>query len=240
MIILIPMAGAGSRFINEGYKDSKPLIDVAGLPMIVRVIDNLPTTNKYIFIIRKDIHDNERLYNLLLGLNPNSKIITIDKLTQGTAETCLLAKDIINNDESLLIANCDQIQDWNENHFNKFINEQHSSTDGVIITFKSNSPGHSYIQLNENNFITKVAEKQVISNDATTGVYFWRKGSSFVKCAEEMINKNIRTNNEFYVCPAYQHLIESGGKVISYPITKHWSIGTPEELKRYISSYEDR
>ena len=225
------MAGAASRFIKEGYKDSKPLIDVFGLPMIVRVIDNLPISNNYTFIIRKDFHDGSRLKSLLLSLKPNCNIIEIDCLTNGAAETCLLAKRFINTSDSLLIANCDQIQEWDTNHFINHINN--TIYDGIIITFTSNSPNNSYVEV-KNGFVVRCVEKDVISDIATTGVYYWRKGSDFVKCAEQMIARNIRTNNEFYVCPVYNELIANGGKVSIYQIEKHYPIGTPNDLKRYL------
>lgn len=230
MTILIPMAGAGSRFAKEGYADSKPLIDVLGLPMIVRIIDNLPASDNYIFIVRQDMHDLDRLSNLINSLKPKSKIIIVDKLTQGAAETCLLAKNLINNKEPLLIANCDQIHNWNINEFELAINQ---NIDGAIVTFESTSPLHSYAKI-EDGAIIQVAEKLVISTHATTGVYFWKKGSDFVNSAENMIKKNIRTNNEYYVCPSYNELIADGKKIISYPIPNNWSIGTPDELRHYI------
>jgi dTDP-glucose pyrophosphorylase len=232
MKTLIPMAGAGSRFIKAGYKDSKPLIDINGLPMIIRVIDNLPPSDDYIFIIRQDIPDLSRLKSLLKSLKPHSHIIEIDKLTQGAAETCLLAKGFI-DDTPLLIANCDQIQNWNINHFLQTISLVKSHVDGIIITFKSTSTANSYVLLNDKQMIIRCAEKEVISNDATTGVYFWTKGSDFVKCAQQMISKNIRTNNEFYVCPVYNEIIQNGGKITVYPIKEHWPVGTPEDLKEY-------
>lgn len=235
MQVVIPMAGAGSRFLNEGYKNSKPLIDVNGLPMIVRVIDNLPRSNDYIFIIRKDIPDIQRLKNLLKSIKPNSQIIEIDKLTGGAAETCLLAEELINTNDSLLIANCDQIQNWDIDHFMKIVSEVNSDIDGIIITFKSTANNNSYVALNEQQFVTYCAEKVVISDNATTGVYFWKNGSNFIRCAKQMILKNIKVNNEFYVCPVYNEIIQEGGKVIIYPIKEHWPIGTPEDLERYIA-----
>jgi dTDP-glucose pyrophosphorylase len=233
MKILIPMAGAGSRFITAKYKDSKPLIDVNGLPMIIRIIDNLPISDDYIFIIRQNIPDLLRLKNLLKSLKPHSNIIEVDKLTQGAAETCLLAKEFI-DDEPLLIANCDQIQNWDTNHFIQTISETLPHIDGTIITFKSTSAANSYVLLDDNKMVIRCAEKEVISNDATTGVYYWTKGSNFVKYAQQMIYKNIRTNNEFYVCPVYNEIIQNGGKITVYPIQQHWPIGTPKDLKGYV------
>ena len=233
MKILIPMAGAGSRFVAEGYADPKPLIDVLGLPMIVRVIDNLPASQDYIFIVRRDMPQLDRLKNLLLGLKPNAQILEVAKLTQGAAETCLLAEHLL-DDQPLLIANCDQIQNWQPRQFAQTVKQ--SQADGVIITFQSSALGNSYVSLNSEDLVEYCAEKVVISPHATTGVYYWKTGNSFVQCAKQMITKNIRTNNEFYVCPVYNELISQGGRVITYPISEHHSIGTPEDLRRYLAN----
>lgn len=233
MKILIPMAGAGSRFAAEGYADPKPLIDVFGLPMIVRVIDNLPASQDYIFIVRRDMPQLDRLKNLLFGLKPNAQILEVAKLTQGAAETCLLAEHLL-DEQPLLIANCDQIQNWQSRHFSQTVIE--SQADGIIITFQSSDLGNSYVSLNSDGLVEHCAEKMLISSHATTGVYYWKTSTSFVQCARQMIAKNIRTNNEFYVCPVYNELIEQGGRVITYPISEHNSIGTPEDLKRYLSN----
>jgi dTDP-glucose pyrophosphorylase len=231
--ILIPMSGAASRFISAGYKSSKPLIDVNGLPMIVRVIDNLPQSEDFIFIIRSDFHDSNRLKSLLLSLKPSCKIIEVNKLTDGAAATCLLAKEFINNDDQLLIANCDQIQSWEPKKFAQTLSYTNNS--GIIITFTSAHPNNSYVELNDN-FVIRCAEKTVISNVATTGIYAWKKGSDFIQSAEAMIAKNIRTKNEFYVCPTYNELIAAGKKISIYHIDGHFPIGTPEDLRAYLEN----
>ncbi len=236
MNILIPMAGGGTRFSQNGYKDSKPLIDVNGLPMIVRVLDNLGDIGKYVFVVREDAPDYHRLVSLLWSLKPGCKIITTRHLTRGAAETCLLAKDYI-QDDSLLIANCDQIEDWTPQQFMNCVSV--STADGIMVTYHSNDVKNSYAEIDVNDplkyRVSRVAEKEVISNCATTGLYYWRKGSDFVSDASNMIRKNIRTNNEFYVCPVYNETISRGGLVEIYPIFQHHPIGTPEDLQKYLS-----
>ncbi len=236
MNILIPMAGAGSRFVSAGYQDSKPLIDVNGLPMIIRVIDNLGPIGRYIFIVRKDLHDYDRLICLLKSVKKDAIIVELNELTEGAAQTCLYANKALNgylDNDSLLVANCDQIQNWSSNDFEKAISN--STDDGIIVTFNSRDKNNSYALLDENKSVIKVAEKEVISNVATTGVYYWRRGSDFIRDATQMISKNIRTNNEFYVCPVYNETISNYGKVSTYQIENHWPIGTPEELKKYLA-----
>ena len=110
--------------------------------------------------------------------------------------------------------------------------------DGGILTFKSTHPKWSYAKLGDNGFVTEVAEKKPISNIATVGVYYWSKGSNYVKYTEQMIEKNIRTNNEFYVCPVYNEAIGDGKNIKVFDVPKMWGLGTPEDLNNFISNYE--
>jgi len=238
MKILIPLAGAGSRFFKAGYTDPKPLIDVAGKPMIQRVIENIGLPdNQHIFIVQKphmEKYPNMKQY--LLGCVKNCVLVEISELTEGAACTTLLAKQYINNDEPLFIANADQWVDWSPKHFQAYCEK----LDGCIPYFLSDSPKHSYSRVDySSGNITQVAEKQVISNFATVGMYYWAKGSEYVSCAEEMISKNIRFNNEFYICPVYNILINSrGGVVKPYPVYEMRGMGTPEELENFLTKME--
>jgi len=236
--ILIPLAGAGSRFFKAGYTDPKPLIEVSGKPMIQRVIENINMPkNEHIFIVQKPhIEKYPKIKQYLENCVEKATIVEIEGLTEGAACTTLLAKEYIDNDQPLLIANADQWVDWNPEHFLNFA----SKTDGCIPFFLSDSPKHSYSRVNfSNGLVTQVAEKQVISNFATVGIYYWAKGSQYVSCAEEMINKNIRFNNEFYICPVYNILINSkGGNVKPYPVYEMRGMGTPEELENFLSKLE--
>lgn len=235
MQILIPMAGAGSRFAQAGYKDPKPLIDVAGLPMIRRVVDNLGLDYDYIFIAQQSTLDNYRnRLEEVTSVAKSAKFLSVDGLTRGAAETCLLAKEYLDPDRPLMIANCDQIMDWDSNHFYEWFYSKPS--DGAIITFDSDSDKNSYVKIDEDGWVTEAKEKIVISNLATTGVYIWRRASDFIWAAEDMIEKNIRHNNEFYVCPVYNQNIAHGQKVNTYHINKHWPIGTPEDLEVYLKN----
>tara|TARA_R110001592_G_scaffold363361_1_gene685177 strand:+ start:8453 stop:9172 length:720 start_codon:yes stop_codon:yes gene_type:complete len=238
MKILIPLAGAGSRFFKAGYKDPKPLIDVSGKPMIQRIIENIGLEqNEHVFIVQKaHMQKYPHMKKYLQKCVSNSIVVEIDKLTEGAACTTLLAKEFINDDSPLFIANADQWVDWNPKHFQNYCKEY----DGCIPYFLSDSPKHSYSRINyDTGNITQVAEKQVISNFATVGMYYWAKGSEYVSCAEEMISKNIRFNNEFYICPVYNILINSrGGVVKPYPVYEMRGMGTPEELDRFLAKLE--
>ncbi len=239
MKVLIPMAGAGSRFAKAGYKNPKPLIDVAGKAMIERVIDNigLPDAN-YIFIAQKQhLQDHPQIKEKLKSSSANVDIVEIDGLTEGAACTTLLAKSLINNESPLLICNADQWVDWDPRHFINFV----KNADGAIPYFLGDSPKHSYSKINfHTGLIEQVAEKQVISNFATVGIYYWKSGAQYVECAERMIERNIRFNNEFYICPVYNELIHHfNGAVLPYPVYEMRGMGTPEELSKFLSKLEE-
>ncbi len=236
--ILIPMAGAGSRFAKAGYEKPKPFIDIFGMPMIKHVVDNIGIDGRYIFIVQKQhLKQYPYMKKQLTTLKSDVQIVAIDELTEGAACTCLLAKKLINNDDSLLICNSDQWVDWDPNHFIKFV--KNKKADGAIPYFLSDSPKHSYSKIDfEKGIVTEVAEKQVISNFATVGIYYWAKGSQFVECAEAMISNNIRFNGEFYICPVYNTLIKSG-KVMPYPVYEMRGMGTPEELEKFKTLWDN-
>ncbi len=237
MNILIPMAGAGSRFEKAGYTFPKPLIDIFGKPMIQWVIESLNVRGNFIFIIQKSHQKKFNLKSLLKAIQPDCKIIEIDGVTEGAACTTLLAKKYINNNSPLLIANSDQFIEWNSSKsFYKFVNKK---VDGAILTFESFHPKWSYAKVNKSNLVTKVAEKEVISSNATVGVYYWLKGKEYVSCAEQMIKENLRVNNEFYVCPVFNLAIKNNKKIIIEKIDKMWGLGTPEDLNHFVQNYKD-
>ena len=234
MNILIPMAGAGSRFQQAGYTFPKPLIDVNGKPMIQVVVDNLNIDATFVFVVQKQHREKYNLDTLLNLITPNCKIVEVDGLTDGAACTTLLAKEYINNDDPLVMANSDQFVEWDSNEFMYKMIEQ--NVDGGILTFKATHPKWSFAKLNEYGYVTEVAEKNPISDVATVGVYYWAKGSDYVKYAEQMIDKNIRVNNEFYVCPVFNEAIGDGKKIKTFNIEKMWGLGTPEDLKYYLEN----
>jgi len=234
MNILIPMAGRGKRFEDVGYSFPKPLIDIEGKPMIQLIIENLNLTGKHIFLCQKEHYEKYALDKLLEMLSPNCKIIQIDGITDGAAVTALKAKELINNDEELIIANSDQWINWNPQHFLSFL--QNNDADGGVITFISTHPKWSFVKVNESGLITELAEKKPISNIATAGIYYYKHGKTFVEAAEQMITKNIRTNNEFYIAPAYNEIIQNGGKVFHYPVAEMYGLGTPEDLQYFLQN----
>lgn len=236
MKILIPMAGEGSRFAKEGYTFPKPLIDVGGKPMIQRVVENLDFDCEYIFLVRKEhLKKYEGLRDTLeMITNKRMKIVQVDGLTEGAACTALLAKEFIDNDESLLIANSDQIIEYEAENFKSLINL--TDVDSIVWCFNDVHPKWSFVKTNARGFVTEVAEKRPISDIATCGIYWYRKGSDFVKSAEAMIEKDVRVNNEFYIAPVYNQMIEGGKTLIPFYVHKMHGIGTPEDLSNYLGS----
>ena len=234
--VLIPMAGAGSRFQQAGYTFPKPLIDVQGKPMIQVVVDNLNIEANYIYVVQKEHKEKYNLDTLLNLITPNCKVVEVDGLTEGAACTALLAKEFINNDGPLFFANSDQFVEWDSTEFMYKMNE--TDADGGIVSFRSTHPKWSFAKLDEQGLVTEVAEKNPISDIATVGYYYWKKGSDFVKYAEDMIEKDIRVNNEFYVCPVFNQAIQDGKQIRTFDIPKMWGLGTPEDLKYYLENYK--
>jgi HAD superfamily hydrolase (TIGR01509 family) len=236
MNVLIPMAGAGSRFAQAGYTFPKPLIEVKGKPMIQVVVDNLNVDAHFIFIVQKEHYEKYNLKSVLNLIAPGCDIVQVDGLTEGAACTTLLAKELINNDEPLLMANSDQFVEWNSNECLYAFTAD--SIDGGIVTFESTHPKWSFAKLGNDGFVSEVAEKNPISNIATVGIYYWSHGSDYVKYAEQMISKNIRVNNEFYVCPVFNEAIGDSKKIRVKNIDRMWGIGTPEDLNYFLEHYK--
>jgi len=238
MNVLVPMAGAGSRFANAGYTFPKPLIEVRGKPMIQVVVEALNVEAKYTYVVQKDHYEKYNLQYLLNLLTPGCNIVQVDGLTEGAACTTLLAKEFINNEEPLIMTNSDQLILWDSNETLYAFNNDNA--DGGIVTFPATHPKWSFAKLGEDGYVCEVAEKKPISEHATAGIYYWKHGSDYVKYAEQMIEKNIRVNNEFYVCPVYNEAIEDGKKIRIKEIGKDdmWGLGTPEDLDYFLENYE--
>jgi len=235
--VLIPMAGAGSRFAAAGYTFPKPLIQVHDKPMIQLVTENLGLDANFIYVVQKKHREKYNLDTMLNLISPGCKIIEVDGMTEGAACTALLSKEFIDNDNPLFFANSDQYVDWNPVEF--MYEMQERSADGGIVTFKATHPKWSFAKVDDNGLVTGVAEKNPISDNATVGYYYWKHGSDFVKYAEQMIEKNIRVNNEFYVCPVFNEAIDDGKQIRTHEAKGMWGLGTPEDLEYYLNNYKE-
>lgn len=242
MNIVIPMAGLGSRFLQEGFTDPKPLIEVNKKPLIQHSIETLGLNGRYIFILRKyeNINDYIKLEKKLKELEPNSIILTVESLTRGSVETCLYASEYIDNDEELIITNCDQRLEWDSNLFKQFIDD--ASIDGCIVTHESNNPKHSYAKSNNNGVVSIIKEKEVISNNALIGLHYWKKGKDFVSSANQLLKEfNLKNRKECYISETFNYLIENQKtiKIYDIPSNEYICLGTPYDVSIYRSkSYE--
>jgi len=242
MNIIIPMAGLGSRFLQEGFTLPKPLIEVNKKPLIQHSIETLKLNGKYIFIIRKCENPIyfEKLQNKLKELQPNCVIIVLDSITKGSVETCLYASDYINNDEELIITNCDQRLEWDSELFNEFIKD--NSIDGCVVTHESNNPKHSYAKIDDNNVISLIKEKEVISNNALIGLHYWKKGKDFVSSARQLLTEFDKKNRlECYISETLNYLIEQNKLIKSYniPCNEYICLGTPYDVSIYNSKIKE-
>lgn len=237
--VVIPAAGLGTRF---NTKIPKPLLDVNGTPMLARVINNFLTDNVKFFVCILKEHQNK--FNIIdniekhLSKNISIQYIIIDALTDGPARTSYFSKTYIHENDPLVVTNCDQIIfDLDLKNLQSFARK--NSADGVVGTFYSNSPKNSYIRLNDDGLVTQIKEKEVISNYATNGLHFWEKSFYFFNSCDQMFSKNDKSNNEFYVAPSYNYMINNGKKVIQYFFNEHFPIGIPEDLEKFKKLYEN-
>jgi len=250
--VVVPMAGLGSRFKQAGYSIPKPFIPVFDKPMIQWVIDTMkvrkevygeiiaetPWDLKFHFIVQQAHLDEYNFNDLCKSSGIDYTITPITSLTEGAACSVLLAKEYINNNEPLVTVNSDQFIEWDPNEFYRAL--CNSAYDGCISVFEQNNPTDikwSYSKINKEGIVTEVAEKKYISQWATTGIYGWARGSDYVRYAEQMIAKNIRVNNEFYVCPVYNEAIQAGGLFRNLSCKKLWGLGVPEDLEIFLKQY---
>jgi len=238
MNIVIPMAGAGSRFAKAGFKKPKPLIEINGLPMIELVIRNIRpiTAHRFIFICQNQHIKDYGLREKLELWAPGSVTIGIEGLTEGAACTVLKARNLIDNDTPLMIANSDQYIDVDINSYLKSGNER--NLDGLIMTMFANDPKWSFVDLDDSGGVKKVVEKEMISNEGTVGIYNFARGIDYVAAAERMINLNLRINGEFYVAPVYNQLIQARKKIGVFNVgdidDRMYGLGTPDDLEKFL------
>lgn len=236
--IVVPMAGAGSRFAAVGFKDPKPLIPVHGKPMIQWVIHNLRPTepHRFIFICQRAHVRQYGLTPLLQRWAPGCQVIQLDVLTEGAACTVLQARHLIDDANPLMIANSDQYIDIDINRYLQA--SRAKGLDGLIMTMHADDPKWSYASRGPTGHVTRVAEKQVISNEATVGIYNFARGSDFVGAAQAMIARGERVNGEFYVAPTYNALIAQGRKIGIHNIGQEGDgmhgLGTPDDLALFL------
>jgi len=236
--IVVPMAGRGSRFATAGYTLPKPLIPVNGVPMIQLVIANLRPRqrHRFVFLCQQEHLDEFPMEKTLRELTPGCCIVPVSGVTQGAACTVLLAREHINNGDAMMIANSDQ---WVDHPVDDYLAVLDAGRlDGLIMTMTADDPKWSFVRLDAAGTVTEVVEKQVISNEATVGIYNFRRGSDFVAAAERMIELDLRVNNEFYVAPVYNQLIADGRRISYVNVGAEgigmYGMGIPADLEAFI------
>lgn len=234
--IVIPMAGRGQRFADAGYALPKPLIPVHGTPMIKLVIDNLRPSqpHRFIFLVLEEHLASHGLASKLSDWAPASVHVPVAGVTAGAACTVLLARSLIDNDEPLMIANCDQ---YIETSIDTYL-AANQGADGLIMTMFADDPKWSFVRRDFAGKVTEVIEKVVVSNEATVGIYNFASGRQFVAAADEMIARDLRVNGEYYVAPVYNVMIERGATIQTYAIGRvgdgMHGIGTPSDLDAFL------
>ena len=238
--IIMPMAGEGSRFINEGWSTPKPLITLHGKTLFQRAIGSIAIEGvplKYSFIVRNEHIEKYSIDKQIWALLPEANIFSVLKTTRGAVETCLLAKSAIDSDDAIIVMDCDL--EFRSKDFNKAITEILSKpvdniNGGLLVSFDANEPRYSYAEIDENNVVLRTAEKEVISNHALCGAYFFSKADSFLYAANKLLNEVNFNKPEFYVSLLYNYLIQRGETIKLVKLDEYFSYGTPEELKQYV------
>ena len=237
--IVIPMAGRGSRFASAGFTDPKPLIPLHGVPMIRLVIANLApkVPHRFIFICQREHYHAYGLDTLLPQWTVDPQVILLDGVTEGAACTVLAARELIDNDEPLMIANSDQ---YVATSIDDYLDDMTArELDGLIMTMTANDPKWSFASTTPDGMVTKVVEKQVISDDATVGIYNFAHGRDFVAAADDMIADGERVNGEFYVAPVYNRMVTSKHRIGIFGIGTDGNgmhgLGTPADLAEFLA-----
>lgn len=234
------MAGRASRFKEAGYEMPKALIPIKEKYMIQWAVDSFAFLKnpEFIFICLREHEEKFGISSKLKKMyGEKIKVLFTDGVTEGAAATALLAKDLINNDEEMIISNADQF--FVSKLFRKELESKSKAYTGLIPVFEGTHPRWSFAKVNDKGFVTEVAEKVPISNNATVGVYYFKKGKDFVWAAQEMIRKDIRRNNEFYVCPVFNELIGRGDRIKAAFADAMWSLGTPEDVAYFDKYYRN-
>ncbi|WP_455585727.1 glycosyltransferase family 2 protein [Bacteroides sp.] len=238
--IVMPMAGEGSRFANAGWTTPKPLIELDGQPLFKHAISSVAAEGiemKYSVIVRNEHIDK---YGIDVGIKsflPDANIFSVMKTTRGAVETCLMAESAIADDDAVVVMDCDL--EFRSAKFIEIIRSILSlpsiqAEGGALVSFESDQPKYSYAELGEDGFVTRTAEKEVISNHALCGAYFFSTGKRFKQIAHQLLDEPEFNKPEYYVSLLYNYMLAVGEKVQLAPMEEYYSYGTPEELQRYL------
>lgn len=238
--IVMPMAGEGSRFLKEGWTTPKPLIELHGIPLFKRAIGSVAVEGapmKYSFIMRKEHIDKYHIDEQIKAILPEANVFYVEKTTRGAVETCLMAESVIDEADGIVVMDCDlefRSKGYTEGIKSILQQSVDQANGGMLVSFESTEPRYSYAEVDENMIVKRTAEKEVISNHALCGAYFFSTGKGFLSAAHRLLNEPVFTMPEFYVSLLYNYLLANGEIVKLATMEDYRSYGTPEELKRYL------
>ena len=238
--IIMPMAGEGSRFAKAGWTTPKPLIELRGVPLFQRAIGSvaLPGVEmKYSFIVRQEHIDKQHIDRLIQDILPEARIFSVLKTTRGAVETCLVAEAAIDDDDAVVVMDCDL--EFRSVGYNQLVSKALSlpadeADGGALVSFESDNPRYSYALVDDGGRVLRTAEKEPISNHALCGAYFFGSGKDFKRIAHQLLDDGTHGKAEFYVSLLYNYLLAEGKIVRLATMEEYYSYGTPEELKNYL------
>ena len=238
--IIMPMAGEGNRFKKEGWTTPKPLIELNGQPLFKHAISSVSVEDipmKYSFIVRQEHIDKNKIDEGIKAFIPSANIFSVEKTTRGAVETCLMAESVISDDDGVIVMDCDL--EFRSKDFLTFVRDilltsAELTNGGALVSFESTEPRYSYAEVGEDGYVTKTAEKEVISTHALCGAYFFSTGRRFKQVAHQLLNEPEFKKPEYYVSLLYNYLLSNGEIVRLCKMEEYRSFGTPEELKQYL------
>ena len=242
-ITLIPLAGRGSRFTKVGYKDPKPLIEVSGKPMIIQAANSLPNSQNHTFVTLQEHLENYPLEKTLKNEYLDSEIVSINKVTEGQAITCSLGLKDADSNSSLLVAATDNGMIYNKDKYQQLINDE--NVDAIIFTFRhhvsseNNPQMYGWVKTDDKDNATGVSVKVPISDNpyndhAIVGTFWFKKVAYFNKALENLLDKDIRVNGEYYVDSLMGELIELDLNVKVFEVEDYICWGTPDDYETFV------
>lgn len=232
------MAGEGSRFAKAGWTTPKPLIELNGQPLFKHAISSVSADGipmKYSFIVRQEHIDKYGIDKGIESFLPEANIFSVWKTTRGAVETCLMAESAIADEDSVIVMDCDlEFRSKKFDEIIKSILNESTANGGALVSFESDLPKYSYAEVGEDGFVKRTAEKEVISNHALCGAYFFSSGKEFKQIAHRLLDEPEFKKPEYYVSLLYNYMLEKGEKVYLAPMEEYYSYGTPEELQQYL------
>ncbi|MBY0353698.1 NTP transferase domain-containing protein [Candidatus Babeliales bacterium] len=242
MLIIIPMSGVGNRFMQAGYSDPKPLINVDGKPIIEHVVNLFPGEHNFIFICNQEHLQTTEMYNVLRRIAPSGTIVSIPKHKNGPVYAVSKVFNLIDNDEEVIVNYCDFSMYWDYNNF--LHHTRTRNADGAIPAYKGfhphmlHDPNYAFIK-DQNQWLLEIKEKAPFTTNktneyASTGAYYFKRGSLLKKYFPELIERDINVNGEYYVSLIYNLLKRDGLNVSVYEVQHMLQWGTPEDLEEYV------